>query len=51
MTVAKLMEMIAVTTVPPAALQRHRERGGERPPSSFLFLGLSPRWGEGEDSP
>ena len=44
MTAAKLMEMIVVMMVPLAVLRRHRERGGERPPSFFFLLGLPPRW-------
>ena len=50
MKTAKLMEMVVVTMVSPAALQRHWERGGERTPSFFFLLGLPPRWEKGSPS-
>ena len=32
--------------IPPAALRRHRKRGGQSPPSFLFLLGLPPRWEE-----
>ena len=43
---ATLMKTIAAKMVPPAALRRHRERGGERLPLWLPPPWPPPRWGE-----